>query len=88
MRVGPADEISDALPDLEVVGPLGHATDYGACYGWAPPCRGGMTPHCSAFQTERLGDVIDSPPGAGPTGTAYPVRAAPRLGSRRRSASP
>jgi hypothetical protein len=37
-----------------------------------------------ASQTERLGEVIDSPPGAGPTGTAYPVRAARRLGSRRR----
>ena len=32
--------------------------------------------------------VIDSPRGAGPTGTAYPVRAAPRWGSWRRSAFP
>lgn len=54
----------------------------------AVPARGGMTPLFSASQTERLGEVIDSPPCAGPTGAAYPVRAAPRLGSRRRSVSP
>lgn len=35
MRVGSADEISNSLMDLDVVGPLGHAKDYGACYKWA-----------------------------------------------------
>src|SRR5664279_1578673 len=47
----------------------------------APLLSRGMTPLFSASQTERLGELIDPPPCAGPTGTASPVRAAPRLGS-------
>jgi hypothetical protein len=46
--------------------------------------RGEKTHLFSPSRTERLGEVIDSPPCAGPTGTASPVRVAPRLGSGQR----